>query len=83
MGTTDTKLPMCGYDELLRSGCVELQTPSWLGSHKISWGVDWREVTGFSYNAPLSVRANAGHSVKSSLKVSTLINLDSSSGYNL
>ncbi|XP_064399710.1 sorting and assembly machinery component 50 homolog A-like [Halichondria panicea] len=68
LGTTDTKLPMCGYDELLRSGSVELQTPSWLGSHKLSWEVDWREITGFSYNAPLSVRANAGHSLKSSLK---------------
>ena len=69
VGTTDNKLPMCGYQELVRGGSAEVQLSSWLGSHSLSYGCHWREVTGFSVNAPLSVRANAGHSLKSSVKV--------------
>jgi len=69
LGTTDTKLPMCGYDELSCGAAVELHSPSWLGEHILSYGTSWREVTGFTYNTPLSVRTHAGHTLKSGIKV--------------
>lgn len=47
------------------------QLPSVIGQHSFSWEGMWREVTELSKNASFAVREQAGHSLKSSLKVIT------------
>ena len=47
------------------------QFPSVIGQHSFSWEGMWREVTELSKNASFAVREQAGHSLKSSLKVIT------------
>lgn len=56
---------------------VVFQLPSVIGQHSFSWEGMWREVTELSKNASFTVREQAGHSLKSSLKV---ISCFSSSG---
>ena len=49
-----------------------LQWFSRLGHHTLGWFCDWRELFGFDNGVPLSIRQDAGHSLKSSIKVSSI-----------
>ena len=69
VGTTETKYPFSGYNEFQALSRVQLQSVSALGSHTLSWGYDWRQLYGLSHSVPLAVREQAGHSLKSSIKV--------------
>ena len=70
VGTTNTNHPSSGYQEHITGSSLGVQFPSWLGIHSLAWGYDWRQVYGFSSNVPMSIREEAGHSLKSSIKVS-------------
>ena len=48
-----------------------MQFPSFLGEHQLGWSGDWREICGFFPNVPFEIREQGGHSLKSSIKVST------------
>ena len=70
VGTTDTKLPTSGCQEYDTGASVELAFPSHLGQHSLGAGCHWRQMYRFSKNVPLSIRQQAGHSLKSFIKVS-------------
>ena len=70
VGTTDTKLPTSGCQEYTTGANAELAFPSDLGQHSLGAGCHWRQTYGFSKNVPLSIRQQAGHSLKSFIKVS-------------
>lgn len=63
---------MFGSCMLLTKGAVVVlfQLPSFIGQHFLTWEGMWREVTGLSKDASFAIRKQAGHSLKSSLKVS-------------
>lgn len=68
IGNTNTKHPFSGYQAYTTASNVALHFPSQLGSHSLTWGGDWRQLYSFGTNIPLSVREQAGHSLKCSLK---------------
>ncbi|CAH3131162.1 unnamed protein product [Porites lobata] len=63
-----TDVPMCSYQEATQGLVMDFQLPSVIGQHSFSWEGMWREVTELSKNASFAVREQAGHSLKSSLK---------------
>ena len=69
VGTTDTKLPTSGCQEYNTGASAKLTFPSHLGQHNLGVGCHWRQMYGFSKNVPLSIRQEAGHSLKSFIKV--------------
>ena len=48
---------------------VLFQFPSDIGQHTLSWEGMWRNVTELSKSASFAIREQAGHSLKSALKV--------------
>ncbi|XP_019849234.1 PREDICTED: sorting and assembly machinery component 50 homolog [Amphimedon queenslandica] len=68
LGTTNFKQPPCGYQENIYEQKVQMQCFSRLGHHTFGWFCDWRELFGFDNGVPMSIRKDAGHSLKSSLK---------------
>ena len=70
VGTTDTKLPTSGCQEYDTGATADVAFPSNLGQHSVGAGCHWRQMYGFSKNVPLSIRQQAGHSLKSFIKVS-------------
>jgi len=69
MGTTNTKLLFSGCQEHITGSSLEVQLPSPLGAHSVAWGWDWRQLYDFSADVPMVIREQAGHSLKSSLRV--------------
>ena len=69
LGTTHTKHPFSGFQERAMGPAVAVRFPSPLGMHSLSWNGDWRQVYGFSHDVPMSIREQAGHSLKSAVKV--------------
>ncbi|KAM7430944.1 sorting and assembly machinery component 50 [Porites harrisoni] len=63
-----TDVPMCSYQEATQGLVMDFQLPSVIGQHSFSWEGMWREVTELSKNASFAIREQAGHSLKSSLK---------------
>ena len=55
------------------SNAVLFQFPSIIGQHCLSWEGTWREVTGLAKNASFEIREQAGHSLKSALKVNSVL----------
>ena len=70
VGTTDTKLPSSGCQEYNTGVAADVVFPSNLGHHSLGFGCQWRQMFGFNSNVPLSIRQQAGHSIKSFIKVS-------------
>jgi outer membrane protein insertion porin family len=68
LGTTHTKHPFSGFQERATGPAVAVRFPSLLGMHSLSWNGAWRNLYGFSYDVPMSLREQAGHSVKSAVK---------------
>ncbi|KAI9139371.1 surface antigen-domain-containing protein [Paraphysoderma sedebokerense] len=56
-----------GHDELVRGVYAKYYTYSSYGRHSFSYDLDWRQVCNLASNASLSVRHEAGHSLKSSI----------------
>ena len=70
VGTANTKLLSSGCQEYSTGASAELAFPTHLGQHNLGTGCQWRQISGFDTNVPLSIRQQAGHSVKSFIKVS-------------
>ncbi|XP_045177155.2 sorting and assembly machinery component 50 homolog [Mercenaria mercenaria] len=63
-----SEYPWSGYKETDRGVGVDLSFPSLIGSHNIKWEGVWRDLRCMSNTTSFSVREQAGHSLKSSLK---------------
>ena len=61
--------PWSGYKEVDRGVGVELAFPSVFGAHSVRWEGVWRDLGCLSNTTAFAVREQAGHSLKSSLKV--------------
>ncbi len=64
--------PWSGYKETDRGVGVELAFPTVLGGHSVRWEGVWRDLGCLSNSTSFAVREQAGHSLKSSLKVRKL-----------
>ena len=50
------------------------QFPTFAGNHSVRWEGVWRDLAALSGNTSFAVRSQAGHTIKSSLKVSKYSN---------
>ncbi|RUS70155.1 hypothetical protein EGW08_022081 [Elysia chlorotica] len=60
--------PWSGYKQTDRGIAFDLTFPTILGSHNIQWEGVWRDLRALTRDTSFSVREQAGHSLKSSLK---------------
>ncbi|KAK3705340.1 hypothetical protein RRG08_033306 [Elysia crispata] len=60
--------PWSGYKQTDRGLAFDLTFPTILGSHNIQWEGVWRDLRALTRDTSFSVREQAGHSLKSSLK---------------
>ncbi|KAL9955992.1 hypothetical protein ACROYT_G037404 [Oculina patagonica] len=63
-----TDVPMCSHWEATQGLSMDYTFPSIIGQHCLSWEGTWREVTGLAKNASFEIREEAGHSLKSALR---------------
>lgn len=68
-----TDVPMCSHWEATQGLSVDYSFPSIIGQHCLSWEGTWREVTGLAKNASFEIREQAGHSLKSALKHTVVV----------
>jgi len=68
-----TDVPMCSHQEATQGISVEFMFPSEIGQHALSWEGMWRNVTELSKGASFAIREQAGHSLKSALKHTFII----------
>lgn len=69
LGKTSTKHLASGFQEQVTGAQAEVQFPSFLGKHGLALSWDWRNLGEFSSTVPLSVRQDAGHTLKCAVKV--------------
>ncbi|CAG5132667.1 unnamed protein product [Candidula unifasciata] len=62
------EFPWSGYKQTDRGMAFDLTFPTFLGSHNLQWEGVWRDLRALSRDTSFSVREQAGHSLKSSLK---------------
>ncbi|XP_012940018.1 sorting and assembly machinery component 50 homolog A [Aplysia californica] len=60
--------PWSGYKQTDRGFALDLTFPTMFGSHNLQWEGVWRDLRALSRETSFSVREQAGHSLKSSLK---------------
>ncbi|XP_062499801.1 sorting and assembly machinery component 50 homolog isoform X2 [Corticium candelabrum] len=70
---SELEYPWSKYNELTHGLAVNYTLPFALGSHQFGYTVDWRQLKCLSNAVPLSVRENAGHNLKSSIRYSLLL----------
>lgn len=68
VGKTNTKHLASGFHEHVTGAQAEAQFSSFLGKHGLAVSWDWRDLGEFSATAPLSIRLDAGHSLKCAVK---------------
>ena len=68
LGKTNTKHTASGFQEQVTGAQAEVQFPSFLGKHGLALSWDWRNLGEFSPTVPLSVRQDAGHTLKCAVK---------------
>jgi len=68
-----TDVPMCSHQEATQGLTMDFMFPSIIGQHSFSWEGMWREVTGLSKNASFAIREQAGHSLKSAVKHTVIV----------
>ncbi|CRG91480.1 SAM50-like protein SPAC17C9,06 [Talaromyces islandicus] len=65
---SSTDKPWASHEEVLKGGWAKLRWQSRSGQlHELAYNGFWRQITGLSPNASLTVRGDAGDSVKSSI----------------